>query len=97
MLAWLFKPVSVCDVNGFFHERHVILFGHLSHICRLWQFRTLATCSMKEYLGAESTEESAAEEIVKNIYDSSLPLFRRTIESGRVRLSFLDYRDVRRA
>ena len=50
---------------------------------------------MKEYLGSESTEESAAEEIVKTIYDCSLPLFRRTMESGRVRISFLDYHEVR--
>jgi hypothetical protein len=52
---------------------------------------------MNEYLGAESTEDTARAEIVKNIYDSSLPLFRRVIESGRVRISFLDYHNVRRA
>jgi hypothetical protein len=50
---------------------------------------------MKEYLGVGSTEESVTTEIIKTIYDCTLPLFRRLIESGRVRISFLDYHDVR--
>jgi len=46
---------------------------------------------MREYLGVNSNEEDATAEIVKNVYENALPLFRRTIESGRVRISFLDF------
>lgn len=50
---------------------------------------------MNEYLGKDATEKEMQKEIVTNIYDSSLPLFRRLIESGRVRITFMDHREVR--
>jgi hypothetical protein len=49
---------------------------------------------MKEYLGNDATEEAIQKEIITIIYNSSLPLFRRLIESGRVRITFMDYREV---
>lgn len=55
----------------------------------------VATCAMGEYLGKDKSDEVLQEEIVKVIYNNALPLFRRHIESGRVRISFLDYKEVR--
>jgi hypothetical protein len=49
---------------------------------------------MEEYLGEESTQDEAMEEITQTIYDNSLPLFRRMIESGNVRLAILDHSKV---
>lgn len=49
---------------------------------------------MKEYLGNDASEEILQKEIIKIIYDSSLPLFRGLIESGRVRITFMDHHEV---
>jgi hypothetical protein len=48
-------------------------------------------CAMKSYLGESADDEAVKNEIAKGIYEQSLPLFRKTIESGRVRLSFLNH------
>jgi hypothetical protein len=46
---------------------------------------------MKEYFGDSlEGEEEVGNEVYKVIYDNSLPLFRRMIESGNVRVTFLD-------
>lgn len=50
---------------------------------------------MKEYLGQDTSDEDVTQQIINNIYENSLPLFRRHIESGRVRLTFLDPAEVR--
>jgi hypothetical protein len=49
---------------------------------------------MREYLGNKVTDETVEKEIANAIYESSLPLFRRLIEAGRARISFLDHRKV---
>ena len=49
---------------------------------------------MKEYLGNDATKEAIQNEIIKTVYDSSLPLFRRLIESGQVRISFMNHHEV---
>jgi hypothetical protein len=46
-------------------------------------------CAMKEYLGR--AVEGVYPEIANGIYLQSLPLFRKRIESGRVRLSILNH------
>lgn len=55
----------------------------------------VATCEMGEYMGKDNVDEVLKEEIVNVIYNNALPLFRRLIESGRVRISFLNYKEVR--
>ena len=49
-----------------------------------------STCAMKEYLGSTKDDKSVEKEIIHTIYEQSLPLFRRMIESGRVRITFMD-------
>ena len=50
---------------------------------------------MIDYLGKEeATDESVMEEIASTIYDNSLPLFRRMIEVGKVRVTFIDHNKV---
>jgi hypothetical protein len=59
-----------------------------------------STCAMKVHLeegqvGKDEFEESKIQKTIRQgIYDQSLPLFRRLIESGRVRLAFLDHSKV---
>jgi hypothetical protein len=56
-----------------------------------------STCAMKNYLGGNNVDETTVHsEIIHNIYEQSLPLFRRMIESGRVRINFLDQNKLRR-
>uniref|UniRef100_A0A7S4VJV2 Uncharacterized protein n=1 Tax=Ditylum brightwellii TaxID=49249 RepID=A0A7S4VJV2_9STRA len=44
----------------------------------------------------DNTDESAQEQVVEIIYEHSLPLFRRMIEQGQVRVVFLDHEKVRK-
>lgn len=53
------------------------------------------TCAMKEYLGSDAEDTSVKNEIIQGIYQQSLPMFRRFIESGRVRINFIDHKKVR--
>ena len=53
-----------------------------------------ATCAMGEYIGKDKSEEVLQQEVVKVIYNNALPLFRRLIESGRVRITFMNYKEV---
>ena len=50
---------------------------------------------MKEYLEDSATsEEDVVREITATIYENSLPLFRRMIEIGKVRLALIDHAKV---
>ena len=48
---------------------------------------------MEQYLG-ESEREEALREITRSVYDNSLPLFRRMIEAGYVRLTIIEHEKV---
>ena len=58
--------------------------------------RATAACAMEEYLGDEDTPlDEVTKEITQSIYGNSLPLFRKMIENGYVRLTILDHKKVR--
>ncbi|KAG7359860.1 hypothetical protein IV203_034958 [Nitzschia inconspicua] len=48
-------------------------------------------CAIKQYFGTDGGEDTIYDEIVHGIYKQSLPLFRKRIESGRVRLSLTNH------
>jgi hypothetical protein len=50
---------------------------------------------MMQYLDeGVPNEEAAMAEVVNTVYDNSLPLFRRMIEAGLVRITFIDHAKV---
>lgn len=59
--------------------------------CPFFSLSVVASCFMTEHFEGEGlTQRDVQGEISHAIYDSALPLFRRMIEMGQVRLTFLD-------